>query len=170
MLQDLGCQYVIVGHSERRHKLGETDQLINRKVVAAVEAGLQVILCIGETLEERKANRTKEVMRFQLCAGLARLTPANLARVVIAYEPVWAIGTGVVATPEQAQEEAAHVRQRISELFGEESARALLIQYGGSVTPENAPALMKLPDVDGGLIGGASLKADQFLAIVRSAV
>jgi triosephosphate isomerase len=169
MLQDLGCQYVIIGHSERRHKLGENDHLINRKVVAAVDAGLQVILCIGETLEEHKAHRTKEVLRFQLLADLARLKPVGLARVIIAYEPVWAIGTGINATPDQAQEAAVDIRLTIREQFGEESARSLLIQYGGSVTPDNAPSLMKLPDVDGGLIGGASLKPDQFLAIVRAA-
>lgn len=169
MLQDLGCQYVIVGHSERRHKLGENDHLINRKVVAAVDAGLQVILCIGETLEEHKAHRTRDVLRFQLLADLARLKSAGLGRVIIAYEPVWAIGTGVNATPEQAQEAAVDIRQTIRDQFGEESAHSLLIQYGGSVSPDNAPSLMKLPDIDGGLIGGASLKPDQFLAIVRAA-
>ncbi len=170
MLVDVGCKWVILGHSERRHKLGETDAFINRKVHAAMDAGLHVILCLGETQEERKADRTAAVLDAQLTGSLAGLDAAGLRRVVLAYEPVWAIGTGVNATPEQAQQAHAYLRRRIGERFGEESARSLLIQYGGSVKPENAAVLLHQPDVDGGLIGGASLKADQFLAIVRAAV
>lgn len=168
MLADVGCRYVIVGHSERRHKLGETDAFINRKVHAALPAGLEVILCVGETLAERDANRTEMVLDTQLTAGLAGLTADSLHRIVVAYEPVWAIGTGRNATPEQAQQAHAFLRRRVGELFGENAAQRLLIQYGGSVKPDNAAALLSQPDVDGALVGGASLNADQFLAIVRA--
>ena len=170
MLADVGCKWVILGHSERRHKLGETDAFINRKVHAALAAGLYVILCLGETLDERRADRTEAVLDAQLGGSLAGMDGAGLRRVVLAYEPVWAIGTGVNATPEQAQQAHAYIRRRIAERFGEEAARALPIQYGGSVKPENAAALMHQADVDGGLIGGASLQADSFLAIVRAAL
>ena len=170
MLADVGCRYVILGHSERRHKLGETDAFINRKVQAALAAGLQVILCLGETLDERKADRTEAVLDTQLTGGLAGLDAADLKGVVLAYEPVWAIGTGVNATPEQAQQAHAYIRRRIGGRFGEEAAAALPIQYGGSMKPDNAAALLHQPDVDGGLIGGASLNAGQFLAIVRAAL
>jgi triosephosphate isomerase len=168
MLTDVGCQYVILGHSERRHKLGETNGFINKKVHAALAAGLHVILCLGETLEERQANQTEMVLEMQLAGSLANVDEAGLAKVVLAYEPVWAIGTGVNATPEQAQQAHSFIRQRIAGRFGEKAAANLIIQYGGSVKPENAAALLHQPDVDGGLIGGASLKADQFLAIVRA--
>ncbi len=170
MLVDVGCRYVILGHSERRHKLGETDAFINRKVYAALAAGLEVILCLGETLQERQANRTEAVLDTQLNGSLAGLDAAALRHVVLAYEPVWAIGTGQNATPEQAQQAHAFIRGRIRERFGEESASALPIQYGGSVKPENAASLFSQADVDGGLIGGASLNADHFLAIVRAAL
>jgi triosephosphate isomerase len=170
MLVDVGCRYVILGHSERRHKLGETDAFINRKVHAALAAGLEVILCLGETLQERQANRTEAVLETQLNGSLAGLDAAALRHVVLAYEPVWAIGTGQNATPQQAQEAHAFIRGQIRQRFGEESASALTIQYGGSVKPDNAAVLFGEPDVDGGLIGGASLNADQFLAIVRAAV
>jgi triosephosphate isomerase len=169
MLADVGCRYVILGHSERRHKLGETDELISRKVQAALAAGLRVILCVGETLEERQANRTEAVLATQLSGSLAGVDAAELANVVLAYEPVWAIGTGVNATPQQAQEAHAFLRGRAAERFGAAAAGNLLIQYGGSVKPDNAAALLHQPDVDGALVGGASLKADQFLAIVRAA-
>jgi triosephosphate isomerase len=169
MLADVGCKWVILGHSERRHILGETDAFINRKVHAAVAAGLHVILCLGETAEQRKAGRTEATVDSQLTGSLAGLDAAVLTRIVLAYEPVWAIGTGVVATPEQAQEAHGYIRMKIAERFGEEAARALPIQYGGSAKPENVTALLHQPDVDGGLIGGASLKADLFLAIVRAA-
>jgi triosephosphate isomerase len=170
MLVDVGCRYVILGHNERRQKLGETDAFINRKVHAALTAGLEVILCLGETLQERQANRTEAVLDTQLSGSLAGLDAAGLRRVVLAYEPVWAIGTGQNATPEQAQQAHAFLRGRIRERFGEESASALPIQYGGSVKPDNAASLFRQPDVDGGLIGGASLNADHFLAIVRAAL
>jgi triosephosphate isomerase len=170
MLVDVGCRYVILGHSERRHKLGESDAFINRKVQAALAAGLEVILCLGETLQERQANHTEAVLDSQLSGSLAGLDAAALRRVVLAYEPVWAIGTGQNATPEQAQQAHTFIRGRIRQRFGEESAAALLIQYGGSVKPDNAAALFRQPDVDGGLIGGASLNAEQFLAIVRAAL
>jgi triosephosphate isomerase (TIM) len=170
MLLDLGCRFVIVGHSERRQKLGESDHFVNQKVHAALAAGLVVIACIGETGEQRQKGETRAVLEIQLASGLAGLSAEQLKRVVVAYEPIWAIGTGVNARPEQAQEIAAMIRQRIKEHFGEESARAFLIQYGGSVKADNAHTLMTLPDIDGGLIGGASLKADEFLTIVRSAL
>jgi triosephosphate isomerase len=168
MLLDVGCRYVILGHSERRHILGETDALINRKVHAALAAGLTVILCVGETLQEREQNRTEAVLESQLTGSLAGVSPAAMIHLGIAYEPVWAIGTGRNATPEQAQQAHAFVRRQIGKMASEETARALPIQYGGSVKPENAAVLLSQPDVDGALVGGASLKADQFLAIVRA--
>jgi triosephosphate isomerase len=170
MLVDVGCRYVILGHSERRHKLGESDAFINRKVHAALAAGLEVILCLGETLEERQANRTETVLHTQLTGSLAGLEATALRRVVLAYEPVWAIGTGQNATPQQAQQAHAFIRGQIRQRFGEEAAASLPIQYGGSVKPDNAASLFGQADVDGGLIGGASLNADQFLAIVRAAL
>ena len=170
MLLETGCQFVILGHSERRHGFGETDELLNKKTKAALGAGLNVIFCIGELLTEREANQTETVLDRQLTAGLAGVTATQMANVVLAYEPVWAIGTGKVATPEQAQAAHAFVRGKIRTLFGENVAQAVLIQYGGSVKPDNAATLLNLPDVDGALVGGASLKADSFLAIVAGAV
>jgi triosephosphate isomerase (TIM) len=170
MLVDVGCQYVIVGHSERRHKLGEGDAFINRKVHAGLDAGLRVILCVGELLEEKKGNVTHRVLESQFAAGLAGVRPEQAERLVIAYEPVWAIGTGHNATPEEAQEAHAYLRQLGAKKFGEETARALPIQYGGSVKPENVASLLSQPDVDGALVGGASLNADLFLAIVKLAL
>jgi len=169
MLLDVGCAYVILGHSERRHVMGESDELINRKVKAALAAGLNPILCIGELLEEREAGRTSAVCERHVTEGLAGVNASDMARVTIAYEPVWAIGTGRTATPEQAQEVHAEVRALIGKLYGPDVAGALRIQYGGSVKPENAAALMSQPDVDGALVGGASLKADSFLAIAKAA-
>lgn len=168
MLRDVGCQYVILGHSERRHLLGETDEFINRKLHAVLEAGLKVILCIGETLAEREANQTENVLQRQLDGSLAQIGAEQLAHVTLAYEPVWAIGTGKTATPEQAQQAHAFVRSRIAAKNGAEAAARLTIQYGGSVKPENAATLLAQPDVDGALVGGASLKAEQFLAIVHA--
>lgn len=169
MLLDAGCKYAIVGHSERRHGLNETDELLNKKAQAALTAGLFVIFCVGELLAEREANQTEAVLDRQLSAGLAGLTTHQMARIVIAYEPVWAIGTGKVATNEQAQDAHAFIRRKIASLFGENVAGAILIQYGGSVKPDNAAGLLGQPDVDGALVGGASLKADSFLAIVAAA-
>jgi triosephosphate isomerase len=170
MLKDVGCRWVILGHSERRHKLGESDAFINRKVHAALAAGLQVILCLGETLAQRQADQTEAVLDAQLSGSLAGLDAAALAGVVLAYEPVWAIGTGQNATPEQAQAAHAFLRRRVGERFGAAAAQSLLIQYGGSVKPENVAALLHQPDVDGALVGGASLHADLFLAIIRFAL
>jgi triosephosphate isomerase len=170
MLLDAGCRYVIVGHSERRHILHEDDALINRKAQAALAAGLVVILCVGETLAEREANRTEAVLQTQLNGGLAGLSADQMGQLVIAYEPVWAIGTGRNATPQQAQDAHSFIRWRVGNMFGEKAASALPIQYGGSVKPDNAAALLGQPDVDGALVGGASLKADSFLAIVRAGV
>jgi triosephosphate isomerase len=171
MLLDLGCKYVILGHSERRHKLGESDTFINQKVRAALAAGLDVILCIGETLDQREADQTKAVLDRQLIQGLAGVWANTLPRLTIAYEPVWAIGKpGHGASPQQAQEAHAGIRHRFGQMFDEKSARMLAIQYGGSVKPDNAAAILTQPDVDGALIGGASLHADQFLAIVRAGI
>jgi triosephosphate isomerase len=170
MLTDVGCRYVILGHSERRHKLGENNAFINRKVHAALAAGLHAILCVGETLEEREGNRTEAVLDAQVAGSLAGVTAAALGSVVVAYEPVWAIGTGKNATPEQAQQAHAFLRGRIARQCGEEAAKRLVIQYGGSVNPGNAATLLGQPDVDGALVGGASLKADQFLAIIKAAL
>ncbi len=170
MLVDVGCKYVILGHSERRHKFGETDELINTKVKAALAAGLEVILCIGETLQEREANHTEAILDRHVKKGLAGVPESDLARVTLAYEPVWAIGTGKNATPQQAQEAHAFVRRGISQIYSEKAAAAIPIQYGGSVKPDNAASLLHQPDVDGALVGGASLKADTFLAIVRAAL
>jgi triosephosphate isomerase len=172
MLVDVGCKYVILGHSERRRnpEFAESDAFINRKIHAALAAGLHAILCLGETLEERKAGRTEAVLQAQLAESLAALDSSRLARVVLAYEPVWAIGTGHSATPDQAQQVHAFLRAWIRETFGEETAASLPIQDGGSVKPDNAAALLRQPDVDGALVGGASLNPDDFLAIVRAAV
>lgn len=169
MLLEVGCQHVIIGHSERRHGMGEQDAVLNKKAKAALAAGLSVIFCIGELLAEREAGLTESVLDTQLAGGLAGLTPEQMAKLVIAYEPVWAIGTGKVATTEQAQAAHAFIRQKIARLFSEKVASELLIQYGGSVKPDNAAALLHQPDVDGALVGGASLKADSFLAIVAAA-
>jgi triosephosphate isomerase len=169
MLCDVGCRYVIVGHSERRHQLGETNSFIRQKVAAGLAAGLQVILCLGETLHERETDQTERVIQEQLREGLKDLAASWAERLIVAYEPVWAIGTGRNATPEQAQEAHAFIRREICDAWGEESAMKLPIQYGGSVKPDNAAALLSQPDVDGALVGGASLDAVQFLAIVRAA-
>lgn len=169
MLLDAGCRYVIVGHSERRHAIGEKDDLINRKAKAALEAGLSVILCVGEKLEERDANKTEAVLDNQLTWGMKDFSKDHIGNLVIAYEPVWAIGTGRNATPEQAQQAHVFIRWRFSQLFDNAAANALTIQYGGSVKPENARDLLSQPDVDGALVGGASLKADSFLKIIAAA-
>ena len=171
MLLDLGCKYVILGHSERRHKLGESDAFINQKVKVALAAGLDVILCVGETLEQRKTNQMEALLDRQLTLGLGDVSAGSLACLSIAYEPVWAIGNlEHHATPQQAEEAHAVIRRRFGQMFGEKSAQALAIQYGGSVKPNNAAALFCRDGVDGALIGGASLHADQFLAIVRAAI
>ncbi|MBN2289496.1 MAG: triose-phosphate isomerase [Candidatus Glassbacteria bacterium] len=167
MLKDSGCSYVILGHSERRHVFGETDELISRKVSAALEAGLVPIFCIGELLGEREAGHTEEVVSHQLKAVLPSLDASRMARLVIAYEPVWAIGTGRTATPEQAQEIHALTRGIIAGIHGRELADKVVILYGGSVKPDNVDSLMAAPDIDGALVGGASLEADSFLRLVN---
>jgi triosephosphate isomerase len=169
MLLDAGCQYVIVGHSERRHGIAEPDRFLNLKVKAATKAGLHVIFCVGELLSEREAGLTEDLVWFQVAAGLNGLTPEMIARLTIAYEPVWAIGTGKVASPAQAQEVHAFIRQGFGREYGEAAAKNLTILYGGSVKPDNAAEILKQPDVDGALVGGASLKADSFLGIVNAA-
>ena len=169
MLLEAGCKYTVVGHSERRHGLGETDAAINHKVHTALEEGLHVILCMGETLAERERNLQERIFQRQVYAACAGLTDDQFHRLVFAYEPVWAIGTGKVATPDQAQAAHHNIRARMAQLYGDKIASALPILYGGSVTAENAAGLFSQPDIDGGLIGGASLKADSFIAIVKAA-
>jgi triosephosphate isomerase len=168
MLVDLGCKYVILGHSERRTLFGETDAIVNAKTKAALAAGLTPIVCVGETLEEREGGRTDAVVTTQVRGSLAGLSPADLEKVVIAYEPVWAIGTGKVATPQQAQEVHALIRSLLGSLASSEVAGKIRIQYGGSVKPDNAADLASQPDIDGALVGGASLKADDFLGIAKA--
>jgi len=163
MLVDIGCSHVIIGHSERRQYFHETDETVNRKIVAAKKAGLGIIFCIGESLEEREAGKTLEVLDREIKKGLAEVTPEKM---VVAYEPIWAIGTGKTATPQQAQEAHAYIREKLRGLYGNR-ADELCILYGGSVTPDNVNALMICRDVDGALVGGASLKADSFARIVR---
>jgi len=170
MLLDAGCRYVILGHSERRHVFGESDELVARKMTAALSAGLHPILCVGEKLEEREAGKIMDVNERQIRAGLEQVRPEDMAKVTIAYEPVWAIGTGKTATPDQAQEVHAAIRGLLADLFDDDVAQATRIQYGGSVKPENAAEIFSRPDVDGGLIGGASLKADSFLAVAQAAL
>jgi len=167
MLKDVGCQYVITGHSERRHVLGETDELINKKLRAALAGGLEVIFCVGELLSERENDQTQAVIERQLRRGLANVTAGQMAGVTIAYEPVWAIGTGKTATPGQAQQAHAFSRGIISAMFDDTLAQRIRIQYGGSVKPDNAAELMSQQDVDGALVGGASLKVDDFVGIIK---
>jgi triosephosphate isomerase (TIM) len=170
MLKDVGATFVILGHSERRHILGETDEAINKKTLAAHAAGLTPIVCVGEKLDEREAGKTADVIRTQFDGSLKGLTAAQVAATVIAYEPVWAIGTGKVATPQQAQEVHADLRKLLAERYNAETAEVVRILYGGSVKPDNAAELLKQPDVDGALVGGACLKADDFLAIAAAGV
>lgn len=169
MLFDLCCEYVIIGHSERRHVIGETDELINAKVKAVVGAELRPILCVGEKLEQRDANLTERVVEEQLVNGLAGLTASDLAALVIAYEPVWAIGTGRTATPDQAQQVHAFIRNWLTENYSSEFAQNVRIQYGGSVKASNAAELLARTDIDGALVGGASLTADEFIKIIEAA-
>ena len=167
MLLDLGCKYVIIGHSERRQYFGETDETVNKKMKQALKKGLLPIMCIGETLTEREAGKLNDIITRQVTGGLKDISAADMKKVVIAYEPVWAIGTGKTATPEQAQEVHALIRQKVKALYNAETAEGLRIQYGGSVTPDNVSALMAKPDIDGALVGGASLKPESFAALVN---
>lgn len=169
MLEDLGVAFSLTGHSERRHVLGEGDELVGKKTAAALRAGHGVILCIGETLEERRAGRTDEVNERQLRTGLSGVGPDHLGILSIAYEPVWAIGTGNTATPDDAQTAHREIRRVVADLFGDGAGERIRILYGGSVKPENARELFACPDIDGGLIGGASLKSGPFLEIAVAA-
>ena len=169
MLTEIGVEYVIVGHSERRQYFGETDQTVNLRARAALALGLKVILCLGEVKEERLSGITDEVVSRQTKLALDGISSEDMERVIIAYEPVWAIGTGLTATPEQADETCGVIRRTVAELYGEKVAQATVIQYGGSMNEKNADELLKKPNVDGGLIGGASLKTDKFTAIVDAA-
>jgi triosephosphate isomerase len=167
MLKEAGCRYTLIGHSERRQFFGETDETVNRKLQASLAAALIPIVCIGETLVERETGGTETVLDRQLTAGLAGLTEAAFSPIIVAYEPVWAIGTGRTATPEIAQQAHAFIRQRIAKLVSAPVADRLRILYGGSVKPDNIAGLMAQPDIDGGLVGGASLEPRSFAAIVR---
>lgn len=168
MLLDIGCKYVILGHSERRQLMGETDADVNRKLLAALAAGLKPIVCVGETLEERESGQTSAVIRGQFEGSLAGLTEEQAAQITIAYEPVWAIGTGKVATPEQAEEVHLDLRNLLTERYNDSLAQTVRIQYGGSVKPGNAAELLSQPNVDGALVGGASLKVEDFIGIVSA--
>jgi triosephosphate isomerase len=168
MLLDVGCRYVILGHSERRHILGESDELINKKTHAALAAGLTPIVCVGETLDQREAGRTADVILAQVEGSLADISAAAMPKIVIAYEPVWAIGTGKTATPAQAEEVHVDLRKLLAARYNSDVAEAVVIQYGGSVNAKNAAELLAQPNVDGALVGGASLKAEEFLAIVAA--
>ena len=167
MLKACGVEYVIIGHSERRQYFGETDKTVNQRVLAAVEAGLKVILCVGENKEEREAGYTDALVEYQTLIALNGLTEDEIKNVVIAYEPVWAIGTGLTATDEQANETIGVIRRAIAAKFGEEAAAKIRIQYGGSMKGSNVKGLMAQPEIDGGLIGGASLKAADFAQVVN---
>jgi triosephosphate isomerase len=168
MLKDTSCAYAIIGHSERRHVMGETDTMINKKISAAISGGLLPIFCVGELLEDRQGGTTNEVVASQIKNGLEGICAESVQAVTVAYEPVWAIGTGLTATPEQAQEVHAMIRGLLAELYGNEIAQAIRIQYGGSAKPSNTAELMAQPDVDGLLVGGASLKVEDFAAMVKT--
>ena len=169
MLKEIGTEYVVIGHSERRQYFGETDATVNLRTKAALAAGLKVILCLGEVKEERLSGITNEVVRLQTKLDLAGVSAEELKNVIIAYEPVWAIGTGLTATPEQADETCGVIRECIAELYGAEAAEEIIVQYGGSMNDANAAELLSKVNVDGGLIGGASLKTDKFTTIVKAA-
>lgn len=170
MLKDVGCQWVVLGHSERRQINGESDELINAKVRKALEAGLKVILCVGELLEDREADRTEAVLETQMTGGLADVAADQMSSVVIAYEPVWAIGTGKVASDQQAQDAHRFLRGWLEGRFNGDVAGSTRILYGGSVKPDNAKGLLEQPDVDGALVGGASLKAELFIPIIQAGI
>ena len=167
MIKDVGASHIIIGHSERRQFFGETDESVNKKTKACLAVGLKAIVCVGEMLTEREAGNAQSVVKTQLVGALAGLTVSDMERIIIAYEPVWAIGTGRVATPEQAQEMHGFIRQTIGETQGEEVAEETRILYGGSVKPDNIAGLMRQADIDGALVGGASLEAESFAAIVN---
>jgi triosephosphate isomerase len=170
MLLTAGCTYVIIGHSERRTYFGETNETVNNKVKKALAVGLTPIMCVGETLEEREADKTEDVVKSHVEGGLKGLSADEIRKIVIAYEPVWAIGTGKTATPDQAQDVHAFIRGILVKLAGNDTAQAVRIQYGGSMKPDNAAELMSKKDIDGGLIGGAALQAASFAQIVKAAL
>ena len=167
MLKDAGCSHIIIGHSERRQFYGETDESVNKKTLATLAVGLIAIVCVGETLDQRESGSANSIVASQLNKGLAGLTVSDMERIIIAYEPVWAIGTGKTATPEQAQEMHSHIRQTVNSAHGESVGNAVRILYGGSVKPDNIATLMSQTDVDGALVGGASLDAASFAGIVN---
>jgi len=167
MLKDIGCKFVIIGHSERRQYFGETDETVNKRIFAALKAGLFPIVCVGETLEQRESDKTFSVIETQTKNGLKGLSVEQMKNIVVAYEPVWAIGTGKTATPAQAQEVHAFIRKLLKDLFGAEISAITRILYGGSVKPDNMKELMECEDIDGGLVGGASLEAESFAKIVK---
>ena len=169
MLKSVGCEFVILGHSERRAIYKESDELINKKIKKALEKGLKPIFCVGETLEEREKDITKDVIKRQIIKGLEHVSKEELSKIIIAYEPVWAIGTGKTASPDQAQEVHEFIRDLIEVEYGNDSAEKLIIQYGGSVKPDNAKELLHQKDIDGALVGGACLKADSFMGIIKAA-
>jgi len=169
LLKDAGADYVIIGHSERRQYFSETDETVNRRIKAALKHALTPIVCVGETLEQREAGRVSEVIEEQIQGGLSGLTAQEVSSLIVAYEPVWAIGTGRTASPDQAQEVHALIRGLLSQAFGPEAADSVRIQYGGSVNPKNSRELLSRADIDGALVGGASLKAQDFIEIIRSA-
>jgi len=170
MIKDVGCTYVIIGHSERRKYFSETNDTVNKKTKAAIAAGLLPIVCVGENLNEREANKTFDVVEDHIKGSLAGLTKEDMAKITVAYEPVWAIGTGKTATPDQAQEVHKYIRELLAGIFGEETALSVRIQYGGSVKPDNIRELIAKDDVDGALVGGGSLKIDSFVGIVKGAI
>ena len=170
MLKDLGCEYVILGHSERRQYFSETNEMVNKKVKAALKHNLTPIVCVGEKIEERKANKAFDVVRDHITNSLKDLSKEELQKVIVAYEPVWAIGTGLTASPQQAQEIHSFIRKLLSEISDQQTAQNITIQYGGSVKPDNIEELMKENDIDGALVGGASLKEESFIQLIRNSL
>ena len=169
-LKDVGCQYVIIGHSERRHYFGETDEMVNKKIKAAIKSALVPIVCVGETLSQREQNQTFEVIKGQIQEGFKDFSQEEIKNLVIAYEPVWAIGTGRNATAEQAEEVQVYIRNLLAQIYDKDIAQGIRIQYGGSVKPENIEQLIQQPDIDGALVGGASLEADSFTQIIEKCI
>ncbi len=169
MLKSVGCEYVILGHSERRTIFNENDEMINKKLKKALSSALKPIFCVGETLEEREANRTEKVIEKQIIEGLAGIPESEMKNIIIAYEPVWAIGTGKTATPAQAEEVHVFIRNLVKRLYSPSVSDSIIIQYGGSVKPDNSKELLNMPNIDGALVGGACLKADSFVEIIKSA-
>jgi len=170
MLKNVGCRYVIIGHSERRQYFGETDATVNKKIAGALNSKLNPIVCIGETLEEREAGKTMPRVESQIRAGLVDITPEQFRDLIIAYEPIWAIGTGKTAMPGEAEEVHGFIRERLAEIYGQEAASCVIIIYGGSVKPANSYSLFKEKNIDGFLVGGASLEADSFIQITKEAI